>query len=175
MGACQNSYTSCGMQVGKKALTSSSSCQCNGRSISGHVQGMWACLAMCMHARLILCILYCLNACMARAGRAGRVRVLVRATYLQHSAPGEDGLTDLSRMSLGPSSRPSSFSGGTGEQVPAALPLVGSSVNACASMPAHQQFRHSSVTSVPHLCVRHAGGMMCYNFLLWRKFRMKHN
>ena len=117
-----------------------------------------------------------LSKCMHGACRpSGRVRVLVRATYLQHSAPGEDGLTDLSRMSLGPSSRPSSFSGGTGEQVPAALPLVGSSVNACASMPAHQQFRHSSVTSVPHLCVRHAGGMMCYNFLLWRKFRMKHN
>jgi hypothetical protein len=50
----------------------------------------------------------------------GRVRVFVRATYLQHSRPEADGLTDLSHLSLGPSSRPSSFCG-LQEQV---LPLV---------------------------------------------------
>lgn len=47
----------------------------------------------------------------------GRLHLGLRATWLQHSDPAQDSLTDLSQVSLGPSTQPSS-SAGLEDQVP---------------------------------------------------------
>ena len=112
---------------------------------------------LCMRARRgRTCALLKPASMHARACRpGGRVRVLVRATYLQHSAPGEDGLTDLSRLSLGPSSRPSSFSG-LEEQVLANPSTLQPPICLCRC---RSTWLPLGWTPVPPCCVQHAQGI----------------